>query len=313
MLIKFLFLLVSKLPLPVLHLAGVLIGRLYWRFAKSKRHLALCNLRLCFPEWSEAERERIGRRSCEHYIKTLLETPLIWVGSARRVCGLVKCVDGGERVDAALAHGKGLIIAAMHLGNFEAGITPMAARYPMTGLFKPVKYPALCELSRRGRTRFGGTVIPIIKRNGKRAVGSQLLRALKRGEIIYALPDRDPPRGQGVFAPFFGVEAHSPVLVPKLVQATGARLLFCVGERLPRAGGFRVRFVEPPAGWDSPDLDVATAAVNAGVEACVRQCPEQYWWAYKRFKRRPYGQTCVYRGTVQLAPAEVNPPQAQAA
>src|SRR3546814_10730323 len=51
------------------------------------------------------------------------------------------------------------------------------------------------------RTRFGGRLVAIVKRQGKRAIGSELLRALKRGEIVYALPDRDPPRGQGVFAP----------------------------------------------------------------------------------------------------------------
>ncbi len=287
----------------MLHAIATVVGRLHWRIGGEKKDLALCNLKLCFPELDDAERERIGRSSFEHYYRTISETPLIWVGDAERAKKLTVETHGAERVDRALAEGKGLILAAMHLGSFEAGIIPMSARYPMTGLFKPVKWPALNELSCQGRTRYGATVVPIVKRNGKRAVGSQLLRALKRGETIYALPDRDPPRGQGVFAPYFGVEAHSPVLIPKLVQATGAKLLLCVGERLPRSRGFALHFIEPPAGYDSPDLETAATAINAGIEACVRRYPEQNWWAYMRFKRRPYGKACFYRGTVQHAPA----------
>lgn len=55
-----------------------------------------------------------------------------------------------------------------------------------------------------------------------------------------------------------------------------------------------------PAGYDSEDLDTAVAALNAGMEACVRACPEQYWWIYKRFKRRPYGEYCFYKGVRQV-------------
>lgn len=304
MVIKLLLTLASRLPLGVLHALGGFAGRVAWRLAGKQRQLALRNLELCFPQWSEPRRREVGRASFENYYRTLFETPLIWLGPARRVFALEAETVGAHLIDDALAHGKGLVLAAMHLGNFEAGITPMAARYPMTGLFKPLKNATMSELSCRGRTRFGGEVVPIVKRNGKRAVGSQLLRALKRGEIVYALPDRDPPRGQGVFVPFFGVEAHSPVLVPKLLQATGARLLLCVGERLPDARGFRVEFVEPPAGWDSPDVETAAAAINAGIEACVRRLPEQYWWSYKRFKRRRYGEICYYKGTVQQPPPE---------
>src|SRR3546814_17753433 len=112
----------------------------------------------------------------------------------------------------------------------------------------------------------------MVKRQGKRAIGSELLRALKRGEIVYALPDRDPPRGQGVFAPYFGINAPSPLLTARLIQATGARLLLCTGDRLPQGRGFIARFIEPPVGYDRHDLGVATTNSQqrrVGAE-CVR-------------------------------------------
>jgi KDO2-lipid IV(A) lauroyltransferase len=306
--LNFVLRLVARLPLRLVHGFAVIVGWFAWQIGGERKRLSRLNVDLCFPELSATERRRLVYRSFGHYYKTLFEYPLIYLGDADRLRALTVEVRGQQLLDQALAEGKGVILAAMHLGSFEVGAIPMSERYTMTGLFKPVKYAAISDLALKGRTRFGGQVVPIVKRNGKRAVGSQLLRALKRGEIIYAVPDRDPPRGQGVFAPFFGIAAHSPVLIPKLVQATGARVLICYGERLPGARGFVMHFVEPPAGYDSDDLQTAAAAINAGTEACVRAHPEQYWWGYMRFKRRPEGEASFYRTAVrQAAPAATEP------
>lgn len=300
--------LVARLPLGLLYALSRFVAWIHWHVGGQLKHLTQTNIRLCFPDMPETERERIGYESFVHYYKTLLESPLIWIGDVDRLRALTVEVRGGELVDEALARGKGVILAAMHLGSFEAGVIPMSERYPMTGLFKPLKFKPFADASWQGRTRFGGTVVPIVKREGKRVVGSQLLRALKRGEMIYALPDRDPPRDQGgVFAPFFGIEAHSPILIPKLAQATGATVLMCFGERLPGTRGFVLHFRAAPAGYDNADPAVAAAAINAGIEACVREIPEQYWWGYKRFKRRPYGTTCFYTGKLQLPPPDKKP------
>lgn len=298
---RLLFAVGRHLPLRVLHVFGDLLGIAAWHLDGAKRRLALRNIELCFPELPANQQRAMAYRASRHYFKSLIEYPLIWTGDPKRVNGLVVETHGRELIDQALAHGKGLIIAAMHLGAFEIGVIPLSARYPMTGMYKPVANAALDHFSRHGRTRFGGRLVAIVKRQGKRAVGSELLRALKRGEIIYALPDRDPPRGQGVFAPYFGINAHSPILTARLIQATGARLLLCTGERLPKGRGFIVRFSEPPAGYDSADLCEAMTALNRGIENCVRACPDQNWWAYKRFKRRPFGEYCLYSGEQQLA------------
>ncbi|NGY05318.1 lysophospholipid acyltransferase family protein [Solimonas terrae] len=304
---RLLFALGRHLPLRVLHFLGDLIGGLAWCFDARRRRLALRNIELCFPERTPREQRRMAYRASQHYYKSLLEYPLIWTGDAGRVHALAVETHGRELIDHALAQGKGLIIAALHLGSFEAAIIPLSAHYPITGMYKPVTNPELDRLSREGRMRFGAKLVAIVKRHGKRAVGSELLRALKRGEIVYALPDRDPPRGQGVFAPYFGINAHSPILSARLIQATGARMLICTGERLPKGRGFIIRLSEPPAGYDSDDLGIAAEALNRGIEACVRACPEQNWWAYERFKRRPFGEYCFYKGTQQLPKPDPRP------
>jgi KDO2-lipid IV(A) lauroyltransferase len=73
-------------------------------------------------------------------------------------------------------------------------------------------------------------------------------------------------------------------LLPRLAQRTGARVLMLFVERLPR--GFRMHFREPPMALLDPDSQVACTAMNAAIEACVRDAFTQYQWNYKRFKAR---------------------------
>jgi KDO2-lipid IV(A) lauroyltransferase len=86
------------------------------------------------------------------------------------------------------------------------------------------------------------------------------------------------------------------VLVGRLARKTGAAVIFSFAERLPGSAGFRAHWVEAPEGIDDPDPVRAASALNLGVERCVRRCPEQYQWSYKRFQARPEGEPEVYRG-----------------
>ena len=83
-------------------------------------------------------------------------------------------------------------------------------------------------------------------------------------------------------------------LVPRILGRTGAVPLFVFAERRPR-NRFRVRFLEAPEGLVHADQEAAAAALNRGVENCIRLCPEQYLWSYKRFKTTPPGTVTPYQ------------------
>ena len=83
-------------------------------------------------------------------------------------------------------------------------------------------------------------------------------------------------------------------LVARVLRRTEAVPLFVFDQRRS-SGGFRVRFRSAPDGLSDPDLARATASLNAGVEECVRLCPELYLWVYKRFKTAPPGEPTPYR------------------
>jgi KDO2-lipid IV(A) lauroyltransferase len=111
----------------------------------------------------------------------------------------------------------------------------------------------------------------------------QMLRALKAGEAVGLLPDQVPPKGLGVWAPFFGRDAYTMTLPARLVQQTGAALLLVWGERLPGGRGYtvHVRHFEAELARDPV---AAAREVNAEMERMVRAGPTQYLWGYARYK-----------------------------
>ncbi|HEY0973015.1 MAG TPA: lysophospholipid acyltransferase family protein [Solimonas sp.] len=286
---RVLFHFLSRWPLRLLHGLGDLIGWILWLLPKGRRNVAMRNIDLCLPDLPAAQRRRIARASVQHEVKTVLEMPVIWLGDATRVLGLIREWRNKHLLDEALAHGKGMILLTLHQGNWEAPAIPFSKDYTATGLYKPQPGATIDALSLIGRCRFGGKMLP-----AEGGVGRKLIDILARNETVYFMPDQDPPPGRGVYAPFFGVAAHTPTLVAKLVQQTGARVVFFYGERLPRGAGFIAHFFAAPEAIYSPDLETSVAGMNAGLEQCARDCLEQYWWGYKRFRRRPAGEPRLY-------------------
>ena len=279
----------ALLPLPVLHGIGVIAGWLLWHSRNKRREVGLRNLERCMPELTPARRIAIAKSAVVEEMKTYAEAPLIWFGSRRRALRLTKAFRGMDRVDALLERGKGLILLTPHLGAFEACAMRYAAHHPITGLYKPQK-GKLEAIVLEGRYRFGATMIST-EGGGSR---EKLLPILARNETTYFIPDQDPPAGRGVFVPFFGVTAHTPVLVQRLIQASGAPVIFFTGVRLSWGRGFVGHFRDAPAAIYSEDMLVSATAMNACVEEMIREYPGQYWWGHKRFRRQPEGAPAFY-------------------
>jgi KDO2-lipid IV(A) lauroyltransferase len=115
-----------------------------------------------------------------------------------------------------------------------------------------------------------------------------LWKALQAGGVVGITPDQQPKLGGGEFAPFFGRQALTLSLIPRLAERSGAAVLFGFAER-GADGRFEIHFEPAPAAIASPDLAEATAAMNAGVEAIARRDLWQYQWTYKRWTLRPPG------------------------
>ncbi len=267
-----LFVLLSRLPLCLLHALGWLIGWMAFVLSPRYRGKFRENAALAGYRWS-AVRGAVGGAG-----RMVCELPRLWLGAPAH-CEW----ENDACVDRAYAAGRGVIFLTPHLGCFEISAQGLAQRYsqaygPLTVLYRPARQAWLARLMRAARDRPGLATAPTTLAGVR-----QMIRSLRAGHAVGLLPDQVPPDGMGTWAPFFGRDAYTMTLSARLAQQTGATVLLLWGERLPWGRGFRLHFREllrPLA----EDLDQAVAQINLEMERLIRECPSQYLWGYARYK-----------------------------
>ncbi|MBK1647405.1 lysophospholipid acyltransferase family protein [Rhabdochromatium marinum] len=281
--------LLARLPLGLVHRLGAGIGWLLAWLPNRQRRNTLINISLCQPELTARAAVRQRNRCLREFGKTYLEIAHLWQRPSAEVLSLVRDTRGTEGLRRQ--PGRGLIVLSPHLGAWELAGLYLAAQGPTAIFYKPQKY--LDDLILAARKRSGATLAPITAR-GIRV----LVQALERGDYVGILPDQAPRADKGaVFAPLFGIPAYSMLLVNRLARKTGAPVVFLFAERLKGAGaGYRIHCQPAPEAVAAADDRVAAAALNQGIEDCIRVCPEQYLWPYRRFRERPAGLPKFYSG-----------------
>ncbi len=270
-----LFDVLARLPLAVLHRLGALFGWVTYissgRFAARLRE----NLQNAGLSNSESDLRKLLHSNIRETGKGVLELPWVWLRPLAKVVDSVKQCHGWEHFEAAHAQGKGVIVLTPHIGCFEVIGLYIASRLPMTCMYRRPRWKFLDALMHQGRER-GQMKLAPTDLGGVR----QLLKALKRNEIIGVLPDQVPGNGEGEWVPFFGRPAYTMTLIGRLIESSGAAVVMCLSERLPRGEGYALHF--------SPlTFDAATSIpgqMNAALEAVIRNHPEQYLWSYNRYK-----------------------------
>ncbi|WP_041718077.1 lysophospholipid acyltransferase family protein [Alkalilimnicola ehrlichii MLHE-1] len=279
----------SLLPLAVMHRLGAALGPWLTRPGSRSGDVLRRNLAICFPDLPEAERATLTHAAQREFGRQVLEVPALFRRPVAELLSRVERVEGAEVLDAAYRRGRGVIIAAPHLGSWELLNLWVARHYPLHFLYRPPRQPALEPIMVAARNRGGGRALPA-NTAGLRA----LYKALRAGDVVGILPDQEPPEEEGRFAPFFGRPALTMDLPVKLAARQRAPVVFGYARRLARGGRWVIRFRPAPAAIHASDAAEALAALNEGVEACVREVPEQYLWAYKRFAHAPPGWARAY-------------------
>lgn len=268
-LFKFLYWLLARLPLTLLHRLGSLLGRLTYAASATYAERTRDNLKQAgiAPDLLPAAIDETG--------KGLAELPWIWGRSYDEVLSKVRKCVGQEHIDAAQAQGRGIIFLTPHLGCFEISALYAAQRMPITVLYRPPKLKFLEGVMRTGRER-GLAKLAKADVSGVRL----LYKALKRGEAIGLLPDQVPSRGEGEWTEFFGRPAYTMTLAGRLAESSGAAVLIAYSERLPRGEGYVIHVAPLPLDFTKP----VARQINAALERTIRACPAQYLWSYNRYK-----------------------------
>ncbi|MFO7593030.1 MAG: LpxL/LpxP family Kdo(2)-lipid IV(A) lauroyl/palmitoleoyl acyltransferase [Pseudomonadota bacterium] len=275
------------LPYPAMLWLGRGLGGLFFSLMKRRREVALTNLRLCFPQKSDAERYRLARKSFISTATSLFEGVLSWWGSDARLKQLYR-IEGLEHLEAARKKGQGVILLGGHYTTLE--ISGRFLAYHVEGLqpiYKPARNPLFEAVMAGSRKRLFDDLVPSSDMR-------RIVRNLKHGKVMWYAPDQDFGRKQSVFAPFFGFPTATLTTTARLARLSGAPVVPYYSERLPGTGGYLVRLLPALENYPSGD-DIADAArTNQILETQIERVPEQYLWVHKRFKTRPPGERGVY-------------------
>ncbi|MFN4326788.1 MAG: lysophospholipid acyltransferase family protein [Azonexus sp.] len=284
LLVGFLWLL-HWLPLPVLRALGAGLGRLLYALGRERRKVALTNLRLCFPEKTEAEREAIARRHFVVFAQAVLDRTLGWWASRERLQRIIRIHGVAHLTDPA---GRPVILLTPHFVGLDAGGTVVSMHVVGCSVFSMQKNPVLNKLLYDGRMRFNRAVL-LSRQDGMR----KIVKAMKEGHPFYYLPDMDFGPRESIFVPFFGVQAATIPALSRLVRLTGARVVPVICRLVP--DGYEIEVM--PAWEDFPgdSVEADTARMNRFIESQVLRMPEQYFWLHKRFKTRPPGEQRFYK------------------
>jgi KDO2-lipid IV(A) lauroyltransferase len=274
------------LPLAVLAPVGAALGMALYAVAGERRRVVLVNLKLCFPEMSEAEHRMLARRHFRAFGRTLLEHGILWWGSQARIQRMVR-VEGLEHWQAV--RDRPVIWLAPHFVGLDMGGTRIITEWQGASMYSHQKNPAFDHILLHGRTRF---VKPVMfsRQDGIRPV----VKTIRAGVPFYYLPDMDLGPRDSIFVPFFGVSAATVTGLSRLAQLGNAVVVPAVTRQLPGGRGYLLRFYSAWQNFPTDDIAADTRRMNAFIEECVREMPEQYYWLHKRFKTRPAGEPNPY-------------------
>jgi KDO2-lipid IV(A) lauroyltransferase len=276
---------VTALPEHVALPVGATLGRTAARCLRRRTREALANLKLVFPERSEAERSAIWRSSCAELGRCAVEWARL-PGLATEVLRDRVEVVGLEHLAKAAELGRGALAITAHYGNFE--YIPAVVRACLPGVHvsvvgRTMPTAGMQDMIERRRVRGGGAVIP----QDARAI----LRALREGTVIGILIDHyTRARRGGALVPFLGIPAWTTTGPALLARRTGAAV---VPLHIHRTHDGRHRIEVEPAlelpqtGDRERDVVTATARMNEVVGRWIREDPVPWTWSHRRFRHSP--------------------------
>lgn len=281
----------GKLPYAFVARFGEALGSVLYLVPNPRREVVRANLRLCFPDRTDAEIDALSRESYRKVFRSFAEGGIFWTCDEAKMRRLVQIKDHGNLL---ALDGTPHILVTLHLSGLEAG----AIRLTMhlrdnvgrsgASLYTVQKNKLFDDFLKVARGRFGANMI---SRNDS---VRNILRVLKKGEALQLISDMDFGERDSEFVPFFGVQALTLTAVSRLARLAGAKVVPIYTEQLPNYEGYVLHLLPPWDDYPGESVTDDTRRMNAFFEEAIRPRIADYYWVHKRFKHRPPGEPDIY-------------------
>jgi len=277
----------AKLPTGLNFAAGRFVGYLFFFFAARRRHITRTNIKLCFPELSDAEQRKLVKETIIDNGIGLAETCIAWFNHQRITHDMIE-VEGADNLENATSQGRGVILVGAHYTTLDLGGVLMAKIQKVGVMYRAKKNPLFDLVMKNARSKFCEAVI---ERSDMRSV----IRFIRKGGVMWYAPDQDYGRRNSVFAPFFGNTASTITVIPRLVKLNNSPVLILGHHRKADHSGYVVSITPPVTDFPSGNDEIDATTINSELEKQIRKYPAQYMWLHRRFKTRPPGEPKLYQ------------------
>ncbi|WP_444998367.1 LpxL/LpxP family Kdo(2)-lipid IV(A) lauroyl/palmitoleoyl acyltransferase [Aliikangiella sp. IMCC44359] len=278
--------LIAKLPLLAKLKLARLISWLMLKLASRRKKIAEINLKLCFPQLSDKERQQLLVDNFYETSLGLVETASCWFSDLHQYADNTE-IKGSEHLDAALAKDKGVILLSFHMTSLEIGGSLLGKHYPINAMYKPNKSLLVENQMRQGRLRH---VKSLLKQSDIRGT----VKALKSNKIVWYATDQNYGNKSAVFVPFFGTMASTITATTKFAKLTNATVVPFTQRRVKNGKGLILEIHPPFENFPGANETEDAMRINQYLEKYLTLYPVDYMWLHQRFRTRPPGEKRIY-------------------
>jgi KDO2-lipid IV(A) lauroyltransferase len=277
--------LLAILPLSWVRGLGWLLGSLLFLLLTSRRHVAIVNLTLCFPEHSSQKIRRLARQNFVYYMRALLDRGWLWHGSTAVTLRRLK-ITGAV---AQLQNDEPVVLFVPHFVGLDAGNTAFTQQIPrkLITIYTNQANKTIDAWILNRRARFGN-----IRLFGRIAGVKEILAALRSGEMLGILPDMGFGPEESIVVPFYGIPTYTVPSLHRFARLGKAKVIPVLNKMTNY--GYEVQVLPAWDDFPSSSMEADTARMNKALEGYIESMPAQYFWVHKRFKDRPSGEKSVY-------------------
>ena len=230
-----------------------------------------------------AEAAIIARRSFRHFGQVILESL-----KARQI------LDGDNweqhvtmsippEMQAQLEQpDQGIILATGHFGSWEMAAQLLSRWKPVAGITRSANNPYVDRLMQKRKPRDRFRLIPKYDPTNT----NRFLDVLKNGDVLAFMIDQHA-RDRGMMIDFFAHPASTHTAVALLHLVTKFPLYFGYCRRTGNSS-YEVKVVGPlthkPTGNKKDDIRSVLNTLNRELEKAIRDNPDQYLWAHRRWR-----------------------------
>lgn len=273
------------IPLAVRREIFQAISLLFYHLSSKHRLITLHNLKCAYPEKSIYDLIKIAKGAYRNLGIVAAEFFQIPSLTRENIRDLVE-FEGIENYTRTAAKKKGMFLFTAHFGNWELMVASFALLgQPPTFIYRPLDSPILENLITYVRTCKGSNPLP------KDRSMRQVLRLIRKNEIVGTLLDQNMAWEEGVFVDFFGRPACTTDGLATLALHTGAPVIPAFMIRT-ESGKYRFVIEEEVEIIDTGDPEkdalINTQNFTEIIEDVVRRYPDQWLWVHQRWKTKKH-------------------------